>query len=264
MDNTEPKYNNPLLEKIRMPGETFRLPSGGLFYENKNILADSVKNGEVHVLPMTAFDEILMKTPDKLFSGAAVKEVFSRCIPDILQPDLLLSKDVDFLMLCLRKMSYGPEVTVEYTHDCSNAKKHTYSFDISTIIRDSKNIDPTIVNKTYVIVLENGQVVHLKPINFIDYVKIMQTFDQDLDEVIAKEQFIDSIACIIDSVDDVFDVGMIREWIDQVPVKWIHKINESVEKTNDWGPDFKFVTKCRDCGAEIKLSPPLNPISFFI
>jgi len=88
---------NPLLTRVEMPGSTFQLPSRGLFYDNGE-LRDDVEMGEVHVHPMSAFDEILMKTPDALFSGEAVHKVFLRCIPQVLQPVELLAKDVDFLL----------------------------------------------------------------------------------------------------------------------------------------------------------------------
>ena len=39
---------NPLLASLRIPGETFRLPSHGLFYTDGE-LDDSVVNGEVEV-----------------------------------------------------------------------------------------------------------------------------------------------------------------------------------------------------------------------
>ena len=85
--NTE----NPLLSKVRMPGETYRLPSNDLFYHNDE-LDPSVRDGEVHVYPMTAVDEIIMKSPDMLFSGKAVEEVFLRCVPQIKKPMELLGK----------------------------------------------------------------------------------------------------------------------------------------------------------------------------
>src|SRR5271170_226889 len=125
MEQTKPA--NPLLERIRMPGETFRLPSGALFYPTESGILDStVTDGEVHIHPMTALDEIALKTPDLLFSGLAVIQVFGRCIPQIKDAKRLLAKDVDFLLVALRKVSYGPEMELSYTHDCEKAKSHNY------------------------------------------------------------------------------------------------------------------------------------------
>ena len=66
--------NNPLLRNIQLPGDTVRLPSRGIFYNNGE-LTPSTQNGEVHVYPMKAIDEIIMRSPDKLLSGClAYKE----------------------------------------------------------------------------------------------------------------------------------------------------------------------------------------------
>ena len=53
---------NPLLARVKLPGETFALPSGGIFYESGE-LDDSVNHGELHIYPMAAYDEVLIKTP---------------------------------------------------------------------------------------------------------------------------------------------------------------------------------------------------------
>ena len=96
IQSTEQPRSNPLLERIRIPGETFTLPSQGIFYKNGELDDDS-KNGEVYIYPMVTYDEIVLKTPDKLFSGEAITEVFQRCVPQIKKPMELLAKDVDFI-----------------------------------------------------------------------------------------------------------------------------------------------------------------------
>lgn len=58
---------NPLLEKVQIPGEKFRMPSGGIFY-NKGELEENIEEGEVYVHPMNAMDELTLKSPDKLLS----------------------------------------------------------------------------------------------------------------------------------------------------------------------------------------------------
>ena len=60
-----PVSPNPLLERIKLPGDSFALPSGGLFY-GEGVLDPSVSNAEIHVHPMTTLDEITMKSPDLL------------------------------------------------------------------------------------------------------------------------------------------------------------------------------------------------------
>ena len=116
-----------------MHGSTFQLPSRGLFYK-KGELRDDVEMGEVHVHPMSAYDEILMKSPDQLYSGESVDKVFRRCIPQILNPSELISKDVDFLLVCLRQVTYGNDMEVTYTHSCEDAKSNSYIIPLSDFI----------------------------------------------------------------------------------------------------------------------------------
>lgn len=101
-----PEAGNPLMKKIQLPGKRFRLPSRGHFY-NDGELADSVVNGEIEVLSMSSVDEISLRTPEFLFTGEAIERVFKRCIPEVKKPLKLLAPDVDFLLACLRIVSYG-------------------------------------------------------------------------------------------------------------------------------------------------------------
>lgn len=104
IQNTKPE--NPLLKKIKLPGQRYRMPSRGLFY-NDGELDDSVVEGEVEVFSMTSIDEITLRSPEFLFSGEAIEKVFNRCIPEIKKPLKLLTQDIDYLLTCLRIISYG-------------------------------------------------------------------------------------------------------------------------------------------------------------
>lgn len=267
MPNTnEHSQVNPLLSRVHLPGETFALPSGGVFYTPGVELDSEVENAEVHVSPMTALDEIVMKTPDKLFSGDAVREIFARCIPQVKDVNRVLAKDIDFLLICLRKVSYGDEYQIEFKHDCKDAKMHSYVISVVDFIRRAKKIDPTSTNALFGCTMSNDQRVLLQPIRYDDFIKVLQA--NDLSE---KEQnpekihniLIDSTSNVIKSVDEVDDPEMIREWLRQVPPPFISKINESVDKTLQWGPDFTSEVECKDCGKPMEVTAALNPLTFF-
>lgn len=254
--------DNPLLNRIRMPGETFRLPSGGIFYTNEE-LHESVREGEVHVEPMTAIDEIVMKSPDKLFSGQAVKEVFGRCIPEVLKPGQLLAKDVDHLIICLRKVSFGNDLEIVYTHDCKDAEEHSYIVQINELIKASRTIDPTTLS-SFNIKLENDQTVVLEPVRFEDYTRILQANqEKEFTPEEWKDVMLDSLRDVIQSVDTITDKEMIREWLEKVPAGWLKSISGGIETTSDWGPTFETSILCRDCGERTPITAPLNPIAFF-
>ncbi len=254
---------NPLLARIRVPGETFRLPSGGLFYE-PGVVSEKVVDGEIYVFPMTAIDEICLKTPDLLFSGDAVKQVFGRCIPDALQPGKLLAKDVDFLLICLRKVSYGATLELTYTHSCENAKEHTYKVSVDEFWKKAKRIDPTSVVKDFSISLTNGQVVKVVPISFDDFVALQQLGDREQDPEKLLKRLVFSVSKIIKSVDNITDKEHIQEWLTKIPPLLLKQVTDSIEKTTEWGPDLMTQIKCRDCGSEVSVQAPLNPLAFFI
>lgn len=254
---------NPLLARVEMPGSTFQLPSRGLFYQNGELRED-VEMGEVHIGPMSAYDEILMKTPDQLFSGEAVTKVFGRCIQQVLKPKELLARDVDFLLVCLRQVTYGNELEINYTHSCDDAEEQTYKILLTDFIGSTKKIDPTTIGSAYGVTMPNGQVVKLHPSKFKDVL----TMYQDTRYEITPEEELDMnvfiIRSVISSVDGITNERHIEEWIKTISAGWLEKLSNSIANTGDFGPDFSLKTKCKDCGKDIKIQTPVNPISFFM
>lgn len=257
---------NPLLAALRIPGETFRLPSQGLFYD-EGVLDESVKNGEVEVYPMTAIDEIIISTPDKLLSGKAISEVFARCIPQIKQTHKLLAKDVDFLMVCLRMVSFGQFMEVVYTHQCKDAKEHTYNVDLQAMIRAAKSIDPTTLSQEYVSVLSNGQKVHLKPMTYGDIIELYQdtmlSKTEEMDEREAEKIVVNTISSVVSNVDGISDRNMIKEWAIHLPLGMKKQIQKDINSVGDWGIEMKSRHICQDCGDEMDLRISANPVNFF-
>lgn len=266
----EENSGNPLLDQLRarIPGETFRLPSLGLFY-NSGELSEDVKNGEVHVYPLTTIDEIVLGTPDKLLSGKAVQEVFNRCIPQIQKPMNLLSKDVDFLLTCLRILSYGPMMEIIYKHDCINAQDQKYDVELQPFVSSARAIDPTIKTEKFTVVLDSGQTVSIHPPVFNDVISLFQTVtlnkqetDNDIDEL--QLRLIKSYVAMIDNVNGITNPEHIEAWFKALPPLWSAKIKDTIEKASDWGMITKVTKKCKDCGEPIEIEVNTNPISFFM
>jgi hypothetical protein len=259
---------NPLMSRIKLPGETFTLPSGGIFYTNDE-LDPSVKNAEVHVHPMTVLDEIVIKTPDMLFSGEAVYQVFERCIPQIKKPSQLLAKDVDFLLLCLRKVSYGPTIEMNSIHyDCKvndEEEKHTYLVDINQFIQNTKRIDPTTIDHMFNVTLDNEQVVKMQPVKFADFVNIMQTHETTPNMTPTEQVavLVESLSNIILAVDEITNKDMIKEWLSNIHPTYLNKLNNCLDQTIAWGPDFKYKFSCKDCQLVQEVTAPVNPLAFF-
>lgn len=255
---------NPLLERARLPGEVHRLPSRGLFYHDGE-LDPSVKDGELQVFPMTTHDEIVMRSPDLLFNGTAVTETIKRCVPQVLRPEKMLAKDIDFLMVVLRKTSYGSDFEIGYKHLCENAKEHSYMLSIDNIIKATKSVDPTTLGSAFNITLPNEQVVRIEPLRYEATTRLMQMTQKELS---VDERTALSISIMLDliaSVDNITDKKMISEWLETIPVGWSAAINKAMDEAQtNWGPDFSVKLTCKDCGELVEITAPLNPLTFFI
>lgn len=267
---------NPLLNRInRMPGETIRLPSLGKFYTNGE-LEDSV-NGEITLYPMTMTDEIMMKTADMLFQGTAIERVLRRCSPNIKKPMELLTSDVDFILVNLRRISYGPTIEVPFVCE-SNSCKHenhvTVQLDYFTstskeIKVDTFEEDYTLINKS------DGFLVRLKPIRFNEWLRLQQVIPKmvspelnEIDLESMEEYVLESIAVVIASVGDVENNNeqnhkFIKEWINSIPRSDSEAIMQQAIKVQDWGPTFRYKVKCAKCKHSQELTTELNPTAFF-
>lgn len=256
---------NPLLQKLRIvQGETVRLPSRGLLYED-GILDSSVVDGEVRISPMTIRDEILMRSPDALLSGEAIATVISRCVPNILKPLQLHYSDLDFIFLALRKVSYGPELEITYKHECEHAKDRSYLVSVDKKLRDCTYLDPLTVDEQYVLeVEETDQKVIFKPIRTQDMIDILAPqAEKEMSHLEIEQEMIKLATTQIISVDGITDRVQILEWAAQVPASVMRKIRVKLENMERWGISYKFGLTCRDCGQEIEAEVPLNTVSFF-
>jgi hypothetical protein len=257
---------NPLLGKLKLPGRTFKLPSGGTLYKNGELTSE---DGEIHVHPMSAMTEINLKNPDLLFNGKALQQVCAECVPEIAQPLKLYGRDIDALMVFLRLVTYGPDFQITVKHTCENAKDHNYIVNVEDIVRGMTHLDPTMVDK-YQVTLQNGQVVKLLPMKFEQMIKLFQMnankagkADGEISIEDIKKNIVFNMVSLIDSVDEVTDKSQIEEWVKAIPSPMQNRIAEVIEKMNEWGPSNKTMLKCKDCGEEFSCELPLNAISFF-
>jgi hypothetical protein len=105
---------NPLAKHFRQPALYIKLPSQGRWYPEGEI--DISASNEIPVYPMTARDEIMMKTPDALMNGASTIQVIQSCCPSIKDPGNMPIVDLDAVLLGIRLATYGPEM--EFTTVC--------------------------------------------------------------------------------------------------------------------------------------------------
>lgn len=252
---------NPLMGKLKLPGRTFQLPSRGALYSNGEMTSTE---GEVHVHPMSALTEISLKNPDLLFNGKALEQVCRECIPEVKKPADLFGRDIDALMFFLRLVTYGPAFEINVKHTCAGAKNHTYTVDLEKMVAEMKYLDPTVL-PDFSVTLPNGQHVKLHPVRFNHMIKLFQmnAGKNELTPEDIKANIVMNLVGLIDEVDGVRDQKLITEWVEALSSPMQNRITSVIEKMNSWGPGTTTKIKCKDCGEEVEVELPLNPISFF-
>jgi hypothetical protein len=134
---------NPLRAHFRQPAIYLQLPSRGQFWGNGLNLPEV---GELPIYPMTAKDEILLKTPDALLNGQGVVDVIQSCCPNIVDAWQMPGVDVDPILIAIRIASYGSEMPVDTTCPHCGAE-NTFDIDLNAYLDNvilpdySKKID---------------------------------------------------------------------------------------------------------------------------
>jgi len=127
--------NNPLKQYFRRPAIYLKLPSGGKGYPPGALTIP--ESGELPVYPMTAIDEITAKTPDALFNGTAIYELIKSCVPDIKDPWLINSTDLDPTLIAIRAAAGSNSMEIESTcPSCSNVS--SYGLDLIGLLGNIK------------------------------------------------------------------------------------------------------------------------------
>lgn len=269
---------NPLLAKVKLPGRVFQLPSKGIFYP-PGILAETVRDGEIQVKPMSALVELKVRSADLLISAKVIREICAECAPEILQPEKLLARDVDGLFLFLIASTYGNEKTIKAVHDCEKGEIHDYMIDLEPIINNPRNKVLEHKEVLFSTELPNGQIVMIRPVQFTDAIDMMLMRQQIAQkEMVApatittkemEDLVVRDLMAVIKGVSTggpdsitITDPPKIDEWIRILPKTYVDQIVEAAAKAAEWGFDFNVKLKCKDCGSEFKHNMELNPINF--
>lgn len=130
--------NNPLRQYFRRPAVYFSLPSKGTDYDSD--IVEMPETGELPVYPMTAIDEITIRTPDALYNGNAVTDLIKSCVPAIKDPWRLSSSDLDAVLIAIRAAA-GQE-NLEINTTCPKCKNEAaYQVNLVGILAELKQAD---------------------------------------------------------------------------------------------------------------------------
>ena len=119
------KKQSPLTAYYRQPKIYMKLPSNGDFYPEDAL--DKSEDGQYPVFSMTAKDELMLKTPDALLSGASTVSVIQSCVPAIKDAWKMPSIDVDAALVAVRIATYGEKMDLDSNcPKCSEELRHEY------------------------------------------------------------------------------------------------------------------------------------------
>lgn len=161
---------NPLAGHFRSAKIYITLPSEGKYYPDDCL--DMPESGELPVMPMTAKDELALKTPDALLSGQATVDLIQSCIPNIKNAWGMPSLDIDACLIAIRIASYGEHMNISAT--APNTKTPVdYTVDLRQVLdrySNSKFIDSYVTQDL---------TVTIRPLSYKEFSKVsMQTFEE--------------------------------------------------------------------------------------
>jgi hypothetical protein len=271
--------SNPLQKYFRQPKLYISLPSKGRFYPEGVLIGDY---SNVPIFGMSGMDELIMKTPDALFSGEATIKLIESCCPYIKDASKVPSLDIDALLVAIRIATY--EDTITMTAKCSGCgEENDYDIRLTEVLDhyNEKIYDDKIV--------VGDLTINLKPLSYEDLSKVnvenfklqkmlSQLDSADIDEE-ARQKHVDDIyqklaeiqlSVILSSIESittpaetVSDIEFIKEWLTNTAAVSYNTIKERLEKNKkDWTLPAHDV-KCAACGHEDQIEFSLDQSNFF-
>lgn len=290
MDNqnplTNPQKNNPLAQFYRRPGTYVTLPSAGRFYRNPPKLSDT---GELAVYPMTARDELILKNPDALYNGEAIKQVLASVCPDIKDVNEMPAADIDTVLVAMRMTSFGDEMRLEVQHGCdaSNGKSQDVVVSLGTVVASMRPIPSEAGDVT----LSTGLRVIMRPYNLADQSVLLRTQFNSMRQLQAIENnekatteqraeaansayntLIDLsqnllAGCVQKVVtpdgQEVTDRKFINDWLRNLDRASVERLEQELKKFQEFGVVREVETKCDYCGGTYKTDMLFDPTAFF-
>ena len=176
--------NNPLRKHFRQAAIYLKLPSAGKFYPPGSITMTA--NNELPVLPMTALDEIIGRTPDALFNGSAMADLIQSCVPNITNAWAAPITDFNALLVAIRLASYGHDMMIGTTcPKCNTADEITVDLRIALDNLKAPDYDKSITDGDltfYFAPMNYKQVTENSRVSFEDQKTIQLLADSNIDE----------------------------------------------------------------------------------
>jgi len=170
MPEIKPSGHNPLQKYFRQPKIYLSLPSGGKFYPEGSL--EVTDNNEYPVYPMTARDELTMKTPDALLNGQATVDMIQSCVPNIKNAWVIPSLDLDAILIAIRIATYGDTMDIDIKTPVTGEEK-SFTVDLRIMLDG-------LISKEFGETFEmNGLTIHVRPLSYREFTDTsLKTFEE--------------------------------------------------------------------------------------
>lgn len=190
---------NPLAKHFRQPKLYLPLPSKGEFWEAGSI--DLPESGEIPIYPMTAKDEITLRTPDAVLNGLGTVSVIHSCCPNIQDAWKMPSIDLDAVLIAIRIASYGEYMS--FATKCPKCStEHDYDADMRIVLDSIKKPDYATP-----LVVENMQ-IKIRPQSYFsanatsqiqfEEQRIIRAMNEDTPDDIKSKKFQSHLNALVD------------------------------------------------------------------
>ena len=275
---------NPLEQYFRAPKLYIKLPSQMAWYEPD--MVETAANGEIPVYPMTALDQITIKTPDALLNGEALIKVVASCLPTIKNARLLVEPDINTVLLAIRIATAGKTLDIDTPcPHCQHENRH--QVDLTAILETQQFLDTN-----HTVDLDSNLLVHIRPYNFeqrnltllneVEHTQTLRLLEsrEDLDEThkvtelgkhitVMAERTFEIVAksvthvTIIKTGTQVTDPDHIKEFVQNLSKAQADAIMTKIKELNDSGIDTTCNLVCDSCGEPYAERIDFDPVSFF-
>ena len=280
----EEMSENPLKNLYRSKSVYVSLPSKGKYY--KSGLELSIDE-ELGVMPMTAVDEIKLKSPDALFNGDALFDLIRSCVPDIQDPREIPACDTDIIMMAIKIATHGDKLDV--TAKCPSCEAETdYEIPLSNMIASSKPIE-----EDDVVEINDKVRVYVRPYSLSSQIKgNIQKFHQMRMQLILNndmsaedkanlfnEALLQASTISVslaasnilkveitddeDNTTEVTDENYIMEWVENMDSVTYEKVIGRIRTLSDPRVDTGVTLTCSECSHEYNTKVELDPVNFF-
>lgn len=270
--------NNPLQQYFRQPKVFVTLPSHGI-YNDVGTLEGSYEN--MPIFGMTGMDEILLKTPDALFSGESTVKVIESCCPNVKNAWGISNLDIDALLVAIRIATTGNTMNIK--HVCKGCStENSYEINVSEFLDhfarckfDQKIVLGDILIK--IKPLNYRTITNFNMENFALQKRLLQITKLENEEeknkllaaiykdlgILQNKIFTATIEEIQTVTATVTEKPFIQEWLENTDKSVFDVIKTHIEQNNTaWKiPDKQVV--CENCANTDSVSLDMDQSNFF-